>query len=199
LTQAMEAYVSNQANHLSDLYAMEAMKIIGKALPKVFADGKDTEQRQQMAIASYFAGVAFSNASTNLAHAGGRALGVIFHIPHGLSVALLLPFVMEFGLEAVENRYAQAAVMLGGDPHLSQSELAQEAIRIVNEYNDTLGIWNEAKDKYITDLAAFRKSIPEMVENSLSGNGILTNPIIPNEKDVAHIFEKLALRIEGVA
>lgn len=199
LTHAMEAYVSNKANQLSDFYAMEAMKIIGKALPKVFADGKDIEQRQQMAIASYFAGVAFSNASTNLAHAGGRALGANFHIPHGLSVALLLPFVMEFGLEAAEDRYAQVAVLLGGDPQLSPSELAQEAIRIVNEYNETLSIWNEAQTKYITDLVAFRRSIPKMVNSSLSGNGILTNPIIPNEKDVAIIFEKLALRIESVA
>jgi len=197
LTHAMEAYVSNKANSISDLYAYEAMEIIGQSLSKVFADGKNVEERQQMALASYFAGIAFSNASTNLAHAGGRALGAYFHIPHGLGVALLLPFVMEFGLEAAEERYAQVAVALGADPKLSQSELAKQAIDIVNGYNDAFGIWDEAKNKFITDIEAYRKAIPEMVSNSLAGNGILTNRKVPNDQDITLVFEKLAAKIEG--
>lgn len=198
LTHAMEAYVSNKANRLSDLYAIEAMKIIGKSLPKVFAEGNNIEERQQMALASYFAGIAFSNASTNLAHAGGRALGAYFHIPHGLSVALLLPFVMEFGLEVVEERYAQVAVVLGANPQLSQSDLAQEAVNIVNRYNDDFGIWDQAKNKFITDINAFRKAIPEMVSNTLSGNGILTNSKVPTEQDVVLVFNKLADKLSRI-
>ncbi|WP_434510673.1 iron-containing alcohol dehydrogenase family protein [Desulfitobacterium sp. AusDCA] len=195
LTHAIEAFVSNKANSLSDLYAKEAIKIIGENLIKVFTDGNNLEQRQKMSIASYLAGVAFSNASTNLAHAGGRALGAYFHIPHGLSVALLLPFVMEFGLDVAEDRYAQVALLLGANPHLSQIELALESIKIINDYNQTLEIWNEAQTKYITDLATFRKAIPEMVDNSLSGNGILTNPRIPNKQDITLVFEKLAEKL----
>jgi len=197
LTHAMEAFVSNKANSMTDLFAYEAMEIVGQSLPKAFADGKNEEERQKMAMASYFAGIAFSNASTNLAHAGGRALGAYFHIPHGLGVALLLPFVMEFGLEVAEERYARVAVALGADPQLSQSELAKQAVDIVNGYNDAFGIWDEAKNKFITDIEAYRKAIPEMVSNSLAGNGILTNPKIPTDQDVTTVFEKLAAKIEG--
>ncbi|HZK53321.1 MAG TPA: iron-containing alcohol dehydrogenase [Desulfosporosinus sp.] len=195
LTHAMEAFVSNKANSMSDLFAYEAMKIVGQSLPKVFKDGEDWEERRKMAMASYFAGIAFSNASTNLAHAGGRALGAYFHIPHGLGVALLLPFVMEFGLVVAEGRYARVAVALGADAQLSQSELAKKAVDIVNGFNDSFGIWDEAKYKFIIDVEAYRKAIPKMISNALAGNGILTNPKIPSKQDVTMIFEKLALKL----
>lgn len=195
LTHAMEAYVSNKANKMTDMYAYEAIKMVGEALFKVMEDGLNKAARQQMAIASCFAGIAFSNSSTNLAHAGGRALGACFHIPHGLSVALLLPFVMEFGLEAAEARYALVAVALGADPHTGQQELARQAVDIVNGYNDRFGVWREARQHFITDLDAFHKAIPEMVKNALAGNGILTNPVVPTEQDVTTVFNKLATKM----
>lgn len=196
LTHAMEAYVSNKANSLTDLHAYEAMKLVGQWLDKAVTDGANKEARQNMAMASCLAGIAFSNSSTNLAHAGGRALGAAFHVPHGLSVALLLPFVMEFGLEIAEERYAKVAVALGANSHQSTSILAKQAVEIVNDYNDKFGIWQEAKNRFIPDLTVYRQAIPEMVKNSLAGNGILTNPQVPNEKDVTLVFEKLAARLE---
>lgn len=196
LTHAMEAYVSNKANSLTDLHAYEAMKLVGQWLDKAVADGTDKEARQNMALASCLAGIAFSNASTNLAHAGGRALGSSFHVPHGLSVALLLPFVMEFGLEVAEERYAKVAVALGANPHQSTRLLAKKAVDIVYAYNDKFGIWQEAKTRFIPDLAALRQAIPEMVQNALSGNGILTNPKVPDKLDVMLVFEKLAAKLE---
>ncbi|MBP2641642.1 MAG: alcohol dehydrogenase [Firmicutes bacterium] len=197
LTHAMEAYVSNKANSLTDLYAHEAMKMAGQWLEKAVADGTDVEAREKMALASCLAGVAFSNASTNLAHAGGRALGTYFHVPHGLSVALLLPFVMEFGLEAAEDRYADVAVALGAAPGRPRNILANQAVEIIYNLNDRLNIWYEAKIKYIQDLAAFRQFIPVMVKSALSGNGILTNRKTPTEADVAQVFEKLAAKLDG--
>lgn len=196
LTHAMEAYVSNKANSLTDLHAYEAMKLVGQWLDKAVTDGADREARQKMAMASCLAGIAFSNASTNLAHAGGRSLGAAFHVPHGLSVALLLPFVMEFGLEVAEDRYAQVAIALGGNPHLSRAVLARQAVAIVNGYNAKFGIWQEAKTKFMPDLAIFRQAIPSLVKNALGGNGILTNPKVPTEQDVTLIFEKLAAKLE---
>jgi alcohol dehydrogenase class IV len=192
LTHAVEAYVSNRANALTDLYALEAMKIISQALPAVVKNGLDSKAREQMALASCYAGVAFSNSSTNLAHAGGRALGAYFHVPHGLSVALLLPFVMEFGLEAAEERYASVAIALGSSPHLKQRELARQAVELVCGYNDAFGVWTEAKHKYIRDLAAYRQAIPEIAKNAMAGNGILTNRKVPTEQDVTAVLEKLA-------
>ena len=152
LAHAMEAYVSNKANNMTDLFACEAMKIVGRFLPCAVNNGQNEEARGKMALASYYAGVAFSNSSTNLAHAGGRALGAFFHIPHGLSVALLLPFVMEFGLETAEEKYAQVAIALGADPHASQEQLARQAVDIVNRFNLEFSIWTAASKNYIVDL-----------------------------------------------
>lgn len=195
LTHAMEAYVSTNASSFSDFYAYEAMKIVSKALPVAFENGSDLKAREEMAIASYYAGAAFSNASTNLAHAGGRPLGAHFHIPHGLGVSLLLPFVVEFGLEVAEERYAQVALALGADPHLSQRELAKEVVNIVDKYNEQFGIW-EAGKKYIPDVNVLLEKTPAIVKDALSGNGILTNPKVPNEADVSLVFKKLADKLK---
>jgi len=198
LTHAMEAYVSNKANVISDLYAIQAITLIRESLPGVMADGSNTEKRQDMAIASCFAGIAFSNASTNLAHAAGRALGACLHVPHGLSVALFLPFVMEFGLGVAEDRYANVAAVLGADPCLSKPELARKAVEIVEDFNDRFGIWAEAKNKYISDITKYRENIPGMVESALAGNGILTNLTVPTAKDVSMVFDKLADKLMSI-
>jgi len=177
------------------MYAYKAMQIIGASLPRAVADGDNLEHRAQMAMASCFAGIAFSNASTNLAHAAGRALGARFHVPHGLSVALLLPFVMEFGLDVAEKRYAEIAVALGADAALPQRTLAEKAVSIVYDYNNAFGVWTEARQRYLPDPAAFAEAVPEMVKNALAGNGILTNPRVPTEKDIDIVFKKLAAKL----
>ncbi len=198
LAHAMEAYVSNKANRMTDMYAYEAMKMVGQSLRLAFNEPDNQDARQQMSLASCFAGIAFSNASTNLAHAGGRALGAKFHVPHGLSIALLLPFVMEFGLDFAQDRYAKVAVALGADPHKGKQALAAEAVDIVNGYNDLFGIWAQAKAKFFPEPAALQAAIPEMTKNALAGNGILTNLVVPTEQDVTVMFEKLVQKLSAL-
>ncbi|MFZ7101287.1 MAG: iron-containing alcohol dehydrogenase [Peptococcaceae bacterium] len=205
LNHAIEAYVSIRANQITDFYALEAIRICGGALPKAYSNGADLEARQQMLLGSYYAGIAFSNASTNLAHAGGRALGAKFHIPHGLSVSLLLPFVMDFGLQAAQDRYAKVAVALGADRTLAEAELAKEAVKIIEEYNTRFLIWEAAKD-YIKNPAEFIAAVPYLVEDTMLGvklnptgnNGIVTNRKIPAENDVADMFKLLAEKLSQV-
>ena len=189
LAHAMEAYVSTRSSVLSDHYALEAIKMAGDALPKVYKDGNDREARKNMLLASCYAGVAFSNASTNLAHATARPLGARFHIPHGLSVALLLPFVIEFGLEIAEDRYSKVSLALGGQERGDNSILAKQTLEIVDSYNEQFNVWKDGLS-YI-ELENLKESIPILVEDSLSGNGITTNPKLPSYKDVQKIFESL--------
>lgn len=196
LTHAIEAYVSNRANPITDHYALSAIEMIGKALPKVYENGKDLFARKEMLIASTYAGIAFSNASTNLAHAASRPLGARFNIPHGLSVSLLLPFVMRFGLKAAPERYAQIAVALGSSKDKSTGELAEQSIKIINTYNEDFQIW-QAGLQYI-DTTELSQAIDTLVEDSLSGNGILTNRIVPTEKDVREVFTQLIDKLEKV-
>ncbi|MCL4441225.1 MAG: iron-containing alcohol dehydrogenase [Firmicutes bacterium] len=202
LAHAMEAYVSTRATVMTDLFAVESMRIIGTALPLAVEDGLNKDARRGMLLASCYAGIAFSNASTNLAHAAGRAMGAKYHIPHGLSIALLLPFVMLFGLDAAEERYANVAIALGANPGVGQRELAGAAVRIVEGYNDQFGIWNAAKN-YIKDIQDFIKIIPAMVDDAMSGlktnptgnNGIVTNRKVPTPQNVAKVFELLAEKL----
>lgn len=194
LAHAMEAYVSNRATGITDNYALSAMKAIGKALPKVYEDGEDVKARGAMLIASCYAGIAFSNASTNLAHAAARPLGARFHIPHGLSVALLLPFVMKFGLEAVKERYADIAVALGEQKLGSSQELAERAVIIIENYNEQFHIWEDGL-KFI-DIDDLRENTEVLVEDALSGNGIATNRKLPLGKDVESIYHSLSEKLE---
>jgi len=190
LAHALEAYVSTRATEMSDKFALEAIRMIGEALPTVYANGDNLQSRQTMLIASCYAGIAFSNASTNLAHATARPLGAIFHIPHGLSVALLLPYVIEFGLEVAEERYATIAKALGSK--LTESrELAKDSLAIVRNFNSVFQIWQDGK-KYINNETEFTAAIPLLVKDALSGNGVVTNRLIPTEDDVRRIFEELS-------
>ncbi|HEY9577476.1 MAG TPA: iron-containing alcohol dehydrogenase, partial [Pseudobacillus sp.] len=196
LTHAIEGYVSTRASQMTDLFALEAVHQIGLALPKACEDGKDSDSRREMILASCYAGLAFSNASTNLAHAAGRPLGAQFHIPHGLSVALLLPFVMRLGLDSCKERYANIALALGADSSLTTEQLAQQSIEIVESYNERFGIWEDAH-KYI-EPEQLITAIPSLVADALSGNGIATNRKVPSEQDIEFIYRGLAGKVEGV-
>lgn len=197
LAHAMEAYVSTLASATTDNYALHAIRMIGRSLPKVYENGADVNAREEMLLASCYAGIAFSNASTNLAHAAGRPLGARFQIPHGLSVALLLPFVVEFGLEAAKDRYAAIAVSLGEEDTGNKKHLAKRTHKLIESYNDTFSIWEDAL-RYI-DLQDFKESIPLLVDDALSGNGIVTNPKVPEAKDVEYIFNALLKKLTQVA
>ena len=188
LTHAIEAYVSTKANELTDFYALQAIKLITNSLPLAYHTGTNVEARKQMLLGSYYAGLAFSNASTNLAHAAGRALGTMWKMPHGLSVAILHPFVVASSYESCQERYddiAQAIGINGG--HLLADYLIQ--------LNEELGIWQEAScllnEKYYA-------SIDTMVKNALSGNGILTNRQIPTKEQIQALYLKTITHIKNV-
>ncbi|MBX9594837.1 MAG: iron-containing alcohol dehydrogenase, partial [Roseomonas sp.] len=105
LTHALEAFVSKRANAVSDDYARSAMRLIAPNLRRVWADPSDAEAREAMMRGATLAGLAFSNASVALVHGMSRPVGAHFHVPHGLSNAMLLPAVTAFGLEAGRARY----------------------------------------------------------------------------------------------
>jgi alcohol dehydrogenase class IV len=194
LSHAIEAYVSNRSNEMTDFFALEAIKLISNSLPCIYDNGQDQTAREKMMLASCYAGIAFSNASTNLAHATGRPLGAHFHIPHGLSVALLLPFVIKFGIKDAEHRYANIAIALGADPLLDSKTLAQITYETIQEYNDRFNIWTDGR-KYI-DVQNLQDAIPQLSEDAMSGNGISTNLKLPTRKDVTQVYEMLFEKLE---
>jgi alcohol dehydrogenase class IV len=112
-THALEAYVSVKANAFSDVLAVSALKLIGGNLRTAYHEPRHAAARAGMMLGATQAGLAFSNASVALVHGMSRPIGAHFHVPHGLSNAMLLPVITRFSLNAALPRYAQAARLAG--------------------------------------------------------------------------------------
>ncbi|ROM39120.1 alcohol dehydrogenase [Pseudomonas protegens] len=129
LAHAIEAYLSLNASAITDSLAIGAIKLIVKALPKAFANPAHLQAREDMATASLMAGMAFGNAGVGAVHAMAYPLGGRFHMSHGVSNALLLPYVMTWNKMACVERMQDIAEAMGvKTAHLSASEAADRAV-----------------------------------------------------------------------
>eukprot|EP00277_Geminigera_cryophila_P043772 CAMPEP_0173089368 /NCGR_PEP_ID=MMETSP1102-20130122/25852_1 /TAXON_ID=49646 /ORGANISM="Geminigera sp., Strain Caron Lab Isolate" /LENGTH=369 /DNA_ID=CAMNT_0013973177 /DNA_START=67 /DNA_END=1175 /DNA_ORIENTATION=- len=113
LCHALEAYVSRKSNPFTDALALTAMSTISQCLRTACFQPSDRSAREQLMLASTQAGIAFSNASVTLIHGMSRPIGAHFHVPHGLSNAMLLPSITAFSLPGAPQRYAQASRAMG--------------------------------------------------------------------------------------
>lgn len=112
-THATEAYTSKKASPLTDTLALDAVKRIYKYLPRAYKNGYDTEARVEMAVAALEAGICINNSSVTIVHGMSRPIGALFHVPHGLSNAMLLPKCIGFALDGTYERFADLAVAAG--------------------------------------------------------------------------------------
>ncbi len=113
LAHAVESYLSTKADSYSLMYSGHAIRLAWRSLARAVRDGRDLTARAEMHLASFLAGVAIGQAGTAAAHALSYPLGSRHHIHHGLSVALLLPSVLEFNLPAAEARLTEIAEIIG--------------------------------------------------------------------------------------
>jgi len=113
LTHAIEAYTSIKAQPLSDIFALSACKRIFANLRQVYRDGSDLTARNQMALASLEAGIAFNNSSVAIVHGMSRPIGALFHVPHGISNAMLLVECLRFAVCDAADRFADIARAIG--------------------------------------------------------------------------------------
>lgn len=113
LTQAIESYVSRGANPISDGWCEESVRRIAGALARAVADGTDLSAREDMALGSLLAGLALASARLGLVHGLAHPLGARYHLPHGQVCGALLPWVMEYSVEAAAEKYARLATMVG--------------------------------------------------------------------------------------
>lgn len=129
LVHAIEAYLSVHASPITDSLALRAMKMIAQSLPKAYANPDNLEAREEMATASLMAGMAFGNAGVGAVHALAYPLGGRFNMAHGVSNALLLPFVMEANKIACIDRLGEVAIALGErTTEMSANDAADSAI-----------------------------------------------------------------------
>ena len=189
LTHAIEAYVSRRANPFADVFALAAMKTIWRELPTSYHQPHNREAREAMMLAATQAGIAFSNASVALVHGMSRPLGVHFHIPHGLSNAMLLPAVTAFSVSAAAERYATCARTMGVAPQgASEDEGIAALIRSLYERNAELQVpsprrFGIAKNRY-------EAAIATMTAQALASGSPQNNPRIPTADEIAAIYRK---------
>ena len=128
LTHCLEAYTNKFAQPFIDVYAFEGMRLIAANLVKAVRHGADEEARSQVAMGSLLGGFCLGPVNTAAVHALSYPLGSSFHLPHGLSNALLLPYVMEFNLPAASGRYAGVAQALGCIREKDEITTAKEGV-----------------------------------------------------------------------
>jgi alcohol dehydrogenase class IV len=190
LTHAIEAYVSRKANSFADAFALAAMKTIWAELPTAFHDPGNRRARESMMLASTQAGMAFSNASVALVHGMSRPIGAHFHVPHGLSNAMLLPAVTAFSVKAGEGRYAECARTIGvAEPSDSDAKAGSRLIDALFERNQELGV--PSPKKYGIAEERYFSMIPTMAKQALDSGSPTNNPRIPTREEIEEIYRQI--------
>ena len=189
LTHAMEAYVSRRANAFSDQFALSAMARLAPNLRRVWADPQDRAAREAMMLGSTEAGIAFSNASVALVHGMSRPIGAHFHVPHGLSNAMLLPAVTAWSAPGALARYAGCARAMGvaaadeGDQG-AVGKLVEELARL----NADLSVPGPAA--YGIDPTRWEQLLPTMAQQALASGSPGNNPVVPTAEEIVAIYRQ---------
>jgi alcohol dehydrogenase len=188
LTHAMEAYVSKKANAYSDSQAIAAIKLIGPNLRKVYNNGNDEKAREAMMLGATLAGIAFSSASVALVHGMSRPIGAFFHVPHGLSNAMLLPSVTAFSISAAPARYADCARAMGiATDQDNNDEANQKLLTELRALNEELAVPTPLEFGIKRD--EFFKVCHTMAEQALASGSPANNPIEPSIDEIIVIYQ----------
>ncbi len=187
LTHAIESYVSRKANPFTNALALAAMQTIWDVLLTCVHQPGNREAREAMMLAATQAGMAFSNASVALVHGMSRPLGAHFHIPHGLSNAMLLPAVTAFSVEAAMERYAQCARTMGIANAEGTNEKAVELlIHALYRRNTELEV--PTPKQFGIQGEQYFARIPFMAEQALASGSPQNNPRVPTAEEIATIY-----------
>ena len=197
LTHALEAYVSTDSNDFTDALAEKAVTLLMKFLPFAYAHGDDLEAREKVHNAACLAGMAFNKVGLGICHSIAHTVGGKFHVPHGRSNAMILPYVVEFNAhldgteETVCARKYQRMAKLIGLPYSNVPLAVNNLIRRIREMNRLFGIPENLKKLNISgdDVLKVRE---EMVEAAMGDVYTKTNPRIVAPEDIRQIINKIA-------
>lgn len=190
LTHAVESYTSRLAQPLTDTLAVSAVKRIMVNLPRAWRDGQNLEARGQMALAALEAGVCITNASVTLVHGMSRPIGALFHVPHGLSNAMLLPDCLEFALEGALERFADLGRATGvAGPCQDDASAARAFLTSVRELCAICQV--PTLEEYGVDRKTFFDQIPKMSADAVASGSPGNTVRTVTEADCARIYRGL--------
>ncbi len=186
LSHAFEAYVSNANSAFTDLYAIEAIRLIKANLLFCVENPSDIQARGKIMLASLYAGLAFSNASLGCVHSLAHSLGGYLDLPHGECNAILLPHVIDFNFVSASDQYKRIAEIFGLPVRdLTDSQLRKGLIETVIRFNQTLGIYSTLSGKGVKS-----DDIPILSEKAIKDPCNATNPKPPVKRDMEVIYSE---------
>lgn len=186
LTHAIEAYVSNAGSPITDLYAYDAIKRISQFLIPAVQNLQDINLRSQMMLASFEAGIAFSNASLGAVHAIAHSLGGLLDMPHGECNALLLAHVVRVNFESDSYKYTKIAEAIGIHTDGSNSdEIKNELLSQIKNMRENVGIIGG-----LSQIGVNIDVIPKLSHSAVKDPCIVTNPLKLDVKDIEGIYER---------
>lgn len=190
LCHASEAYTSRKAQPMTDDLALSAVKRIFKYLPIAYSEPHNVEARAQMSLAALEAGTAFNNASVTIIHGMSRPIGALFHVPHGISNAMLMTECFDYVCDGTQKRFADMARAIGkADESDSDEQGAKKFVAACKEICDTCNI--PSVSGYGIDLDEFRKAMPKMAEDAFA-SGSPSNTIKEiSVDDIMKIYDRL--------
>jgi len=189
LTHAIEAYVSRRASPYTDGLARQAMGLIARHIRTACAEPGNRAAREAMMLGATTAGMAFSNSSVALVHGMSRPIGAFFHVPHGLSNAMLLPQITAFSAPAALDRYADCARAMG---IADEGEGSQAAVaRLLDELrrlNQDLKVPSPCA--YGIDRARYEELLPVMASQALASGSPANNPRVPSNDEIIELYRR---------
>ncbi len=185
MVHAIEAYTTvHLKNPVSDMLAVRALQLLSRHLLRACDDGSDREAREAMLVGAMFAGQAFANAPVAAVHALAYPVGGIFHVPHGLSNALVLPHVLRFNAEAASTLYAELAEVMVDGCSGSHEAKTQALIAALEGIAAAAGIPRTLREVGVTQGDLARMASDAMLQTRLLGN----NPRPVTEADALAIY-----------
>lgn len=190
LTHAVESYISIKAMPLTDAYAISAIKRILKWLPEAFQDGGNKRAREEMAAAALEAGICINNSSVTLVHGMSRPIGALFHVPHGISNAMLLNKCLGFVKKRYPEKFARLSYETGIAPLNMEEEAAADAFLIKLEEICKICKVPDLKT-YGIDEPDFFRVIDKMAEDAWDSGSPSNVPGNITVSDIKEIYESL--------
>ena len=186
LTHCLEAYVNRHSHPMVDLFALEGIRLISQYLKRACEDGGDLEARTMLALGSVYGGMCLGPVNTAAVHALAYPLGSDFKIAHGLSNALLLPYVMEYNLVAAESRYAQVALVMGANKGKSDLETAENGVRVIRKL-----IKECSMPERLSELKIPESAVESMAHSAFQVQRLLQNNVREVRiQDIIEIYRK---------
>ncbi|WP_288319033.1 lactaldehyde reductase [Xylanibacter caecicola] len=187
LTHAIEGYITKGAWVMSDMYELQAIKMIAEYLPTAVEEPTNPVGRENMALAQYIAAQAFSNVGLGLVHGMAHPLGSLHDIPHGVANALLLPTIMEFNMPECIEKFGVIARTMGVDTTgMTAQEAAQAACDAVKDLAIRVGI-----PQHLSELGIKEEHIPALAAQAITDVCTPGNPRDVTEEQIVELYKKV--------